>query len=266
MTQATTYQGIRETRKPQEPRHTTTRNLQTTRDAIHAYCGNLETDESLWKGTRNPNIRTRIQQFLYKTLHGTQKIGRFWSNITEYENRQNCTICNVTESMEHILIHCAAIPTRTIWNLARNTWPHDPDLWPDISIGTIMGCGSLAIPNANPLENAHPPRRIREGKKRLLQILVSESAHLIWVLKCERVIQEHIHTANETYHRWLRAINMRLTSDKITATKIKRDEKSKKKVKSTWEHVLRKQGDLPDDWITSREVLVGRGARHAGAP
>ena len=266
MTQATAYQGIQETKKPQEPRHTTTRNLQTTRDAIHAYCGNLETDESLWKGTRNPNIRTRIQQFLYKTLHGTQKIGSFWSNITEYENRQNCTICNVTESMEHILIHCAAIPTRTIWNLARNTWPHDPDLWPDISIGTIMGCGSLAIPDANPLENTRPPRRIREGKKRLLQILVSESAHLIWVLRCEHVIQEHIHTANETYHRWLRAINTRLTSDKITATKIKRDEKSKKKVKSTWEHVLRKQGDLPDDWITSREVLVGRGARHAGAP
>ena len=105
--------------------------------------------------------------------------------------------------MEHVLIHCAVAPTRIIWDLARNTWPHDPELWPEISIGMIMGCGSLAIPDANPLENARHPRRIREGAKRLLQILISESAHLIWVLRCERVIKEHTHTANETYHRWL---------------------------------------------------------------
>ena len=266
MTQATAYHGIRENRKPREPRNTTIRNLENARNAIHEYSNNLETDESIWKGTRNPNIRTRVQQFLYKTLHGTQKIGNFWSNIRDYETRQNCTICNTIESMEHILTQCAATPTRIIWNLARNTWPHDLNLWPEISIGTIMGCGSLTIPGANPPRDArNPPRRTREGQRRLLQILISESAHLIWVLRCERVIQEHSHTANETYHRWLRAINTRLTDDKIIATRIKRDEKSERKVRNTWEHVLRKQEDLPDDWITSREVLVGRGARHAGA-
>ena len=270
LSQATAYQGIKENRKPCEPRNTTVRNLQIARNAIQEYSGNLETDESLWKGTRNPNIRTRIQQFLYKTLHGTQKIGSFWSNIRDYEACQHCTICNVTESMEHILIHCTATPTRTIWNLARNTWPHDPTHWPEISIGMIMGCGSLTMPAANaanpPRDARHPPRNTTEGAKRLLQILISESAHLIWVLRCERVIQEHSHTTNETHHRWLRVINTRLTDDKIIATKIKRDEKSKRKTRNTWEHILRKQGDLPNDWITSREVLVGRGARHAGAP
>ena len=48
--------------------------------------------------------------------------------------------------------------------------------------------------------------------------------------------------------------------DKILATKIKCDEKTIKKVKNTWEHVLKKQGDLPNDWIDSPEVLVGSGA------
>ncbi|KAH9973170.1 hypothetical protein BJV77DRAFT_968467 [Russula vinacea] len=91
---------------------------------------------------------------------------------------------------------------------------------------------------ANPPRDArHPPRNTTEGAKRLLQILISESAHLIWVL------------------RWLRVINTRLTDDKIIATKIKRDEKSKRKTRNTWEHILRKQGDLPNDWITSREFL-----------
>ncbi|KAI0255230.1 hypothetical protein BJV78DRAFT_1178474 [Lactifluus subvellereus] len=52
----------------------------------------------------------------------------------------------------------------------------------------------------------------------------------------------------EIHHRWLSTINARPTNDKLTATKIK--------PKDTWEHVLRNQMDLPDDWITSREVLV----------
>ncbi|KAF8494746.1 hypothetical protein F5888DRAFT_1616776, partial [Russula emetica] len=96
---------------------------------------------------------------------------------------------------------------------------------------------------------------------RLLQILLPESAHLIWVLRCERVIQKHTHTESETYHRWHQTINRRLTDDRITAIRIKRDKQSLQKIKDTWEHVLKKQRDLPHDWITSRKVLVGRRAR-----
>jgi hypothetical protein len=133
-----------------------------------------------------------------------------------------------------------------------------------------MGCGSITLPvvkpqRDDPQRQRNPERNAPKGATRLLQILVSESAHLIWVLQCERVIQEHEHTANETHNRWLRAINARLTDDKIIATKIKRDEKSRRKTVNTWEHVLRNQGDLPNDWITHHEVLVGRGAWHAAA-
>ncbi|KAI0247638.1 hypothetical protein BJV78DRAFT_1244199, partial [Lactifluus subvellereus] len=40
--------------------------------------------------------------------------------------------------------------------------------------------------------------------------------------------------------------------------KNQRDKKPTQIVKNTWEHVPRKTMDLPDDWITGREVLVGR--------
>ncbi|KAI0245444.1 hypothetical protein BJV78DRAFT_1138595, partial [Lactifluus subvellereus] len=86
----------------------------------------------------------------------------------------------------------------------------------------------------------------------LLQILLSESAHLIWVLRCERVIQDRTHSTDEICHRWLSTINARLTDEKIAATKIKRDKRTIQKVKDTCEHVLRNQMDLPDDWIQSR--------------
>jgi hypothetical protein len=50
----------------------------------------------------------------------------------------------------------------------------------------------------------------------------------------------------------------RLTNDRMMASKIKRDKKTLQKVRDTWENVLRNQMDLPNDWITSCEVLVGR--------
>jgi hypothetical protein len=153
--------------------------------------------------------------------------------------------------MEHVLIHCNAAPPREIWNLAKNMWPHDPHLWPEPSLGIILGCGSISLPQ-------EPAPR---GAMRLLQILVSEAAHLTWVLRCERVIQERSHSISEIHHKWLRAINVRLTDDKILAMRIKRDQKSIQKVKDTWEHILSKQMDLPHDRIASRKVLVGRRTR-----
>ena len=62
----------------------------------------------------------------------------------------------------------------------------------------------------------------QKGATRLLQILISEAAHLIWVLRCERVIQEKRHEGREIVARWEKAINRRLTNDKITATIIKK--------------------------------------------
>jgi hypothetical protein len=168
--------------------------------------------------------------------------------------------------MEHILTQCTATPTGTIWNLAQNTWPHNPNLWLEISIGIIMGCGSITPPKTPPEEANQTQNNVPKGATRLLQILISKSAHLIWVLRCERVIQDRTqnraHTTNEIHQRWLRSINARLTEDRITATRIKRDKQSFQKIRNTWEYVLKKQEDLPQDWITSHEVLVGRRVRH----
>lgn len=54
-----------------------------------------------------------------------------------------------------------------------------------------------------------------------------------------------------------RAINKRLTDNKITATRIKRTKKKLDQVRDTWEDVLTTQGDLPNMWMNNREVLVG---------
>ena len=51
------------------------------------------------------------------------------------------------------------------------------------------------------------------NRARLLRILLSESARLIWVLRCERIIQETLHTNEAVKTRWYNKINHRLSLD-----------------------------------------------------
>ena len=262
LNQRKAYSGIRERKKPHH-RRTTDANLQLTRVALEEYNGDLETDATIWKSIQNPNIRIKVRQFLYKAMHGTQKVGNFWRNVPGLEERGICQRCQTTESMDHILIHCNERTTQLTWQLARNLWPHELPPWPEITIGLILGCGSMLGPPRPPTPDEvadNRPRRNR-GATRLLQILISEAAHLIWVLRCERTIHEKSHTGTEIERRWRQAINRRLTEDKITATKVKRDIAQRRKVKGTWEPVLGKPGDLPDNWMNNREFLVGTRVR-----
>jgi ribonuclease HI len=257
------YKGILE-RKPPALRRTTLSNIQLTREALAAYHDNQETDHTIWNSLKNTAIRLRIRQFLYKALHGTQKIGDYWKHITGHEERQTCHSCNSTESMEHVLIHCRAPPTTIIWPLARQLWPHAPHLWPTPSLGIILGCGAIHPPTQQlpnePQQPAIPTHnRPNKGTTRLLQILLSESAHLIWVLRCERTIQNKSHLASEIKSRWFLAINARLREDKITAARIRRDKNYTAMIASTWEPILSRDSDLPisHNWIQDCEVLVG---------
>jgi len=81
---------------------------------------------------------------------------------------------------------------------------------------------------------------------------------LIWVLRCEKVIQEKGFSEREIRVRWYRAINERLTIDKVTVTKIKRNHKFTRTVIATWELALKKEKEIPANWIQCGEVLVGR--------
>ena len=261
LTQRQAYKGIRERIKQRE-RKRTTLNIQRTSATLEEYNKEAETEESIWKGIQNPSVSNKIQQFLYKAMHGAQKIGQFWENIPNYEQRSLCQSCQVTESMDHILTECSALPNRIIWSLAEDTWPHRNIPWPTISLGIILGCGSLKPPRDDAQQGNEASRGTNSrGATRLLRILISESAYLIWVLRCERTIGNQTHSETEIRKRWLKVINKRLTEDKIIATTIKRNTEHKNKVKHTWEAVLTMIETLPDQWMSNREVLVGTRSR-----
>ena len=130
------------------------------------------------------------------TLHDTQKIGKFWSYINFYEDHADCSHCNIPKTMEHILLHCLADPADTIWQLAENLWLHAQNLWPPLNLETLLGCGSIHIlldQFLQALRNPNDPLQHLQYYKGamcmcLLQILLLESLHLIWVIHCERAI------------------------------------------------------------------------------
>ena len=260
ISQATAYRGILENKHPRE-RESAKRNLQRTRDKVREYSGTIETNEAIWQNLRKKVLRTRVKQFLYKTMHNVYIVGAAWKHIRGAETRQKCAICNTEDSMAHILTECDSLTRRGIWTLARQTWPHAPELWPNIDLGIILGIGSLTLPRARNVRNeernnTHPTLRER-ATLRLLQIILSEAAHLIWVLRCERVIQNTRIEEQWIRKRWLGMINERLTTDRITAYKAKHDKIFTKLAKHTWKKLLIRNGTLPDSWFQNCEVLVG---------
>lgn len=133
-------------------------------------------------------------------------------------------------------------PASELWKLKTGD-----DLRP--SMGEIIACGAI--------------EKADKGETRLLRIVVSESAHLIWKLRNERVIGgKNPASTREIKNRWCKSINNRLAFDcALTDTK-KYGNKSLRKsvVRGTWSKVLRDEDRLPRNWFReSSGVLVGVG-------
>ena len=211
------------------------------------------TNTNLWTRCRHPDIRRPVQAFLYRAMNGALQIGQFWDNIPQHAHKSHCASCNASpESLDHILIDCDNDAVTTVWSIARQTWPSSFGPWPDVQLSLILGCGSIALPLEDDESLTHT------GPSRLLRILISESAHLIWVLRCERTIQGLHHSTNTIKSRWLNKIDHRLNLDRHIATIYNRKPVTQKLVKDTWQPSLLEQNpSLEEDWITNHEVLVG---------
>ena len=259
ITQALAYKGIQE-RSEKKQRRTTALNLEKVRSDIELCVGTQEPDDAIWKNIRKLPIRPKIQQFFYKTLHDAYKIGRFWLNIQTMEERCFCQTCRNDETIDHILTTCEH-PARTIvWKEAEKIWPHGENTWPRITLGTIIGCNTLTVETLQKKKDGSGQTRLTKqqdpGATRLLKIILSESAYLIWSLRCERAIRGKERTDGEIKATWLQVINRRLSEDKTTATKVLRREQYTNMVKDTWDRALYKRHrDLPEDWINRRVVF-----------
>ncbi len=129
-------------------------------------------------------------------------------------------------------------------------WAKKHPEWPDLSIGSLLGCG-LAI-----FEDEK--KRAIISTARLYRILITESMYLIWKLRCESVIGRDGEppTENEIVNRWVHVINERLEIDRSLTNELKFGKQYSlppKLVLDTWRGTLENERNLPKNWL--HEVL-----------
>jgi ribonuclease HI len=280
LTQKIAYAGIRE-RKPKTERRRTRARMTTTTESMDTDDIQEVTVPDIWRGMKAGTIRPNVREFLYKVAHDTQLLGDRWADSSTPE-RASCTACgDGNESMEHILFECDNTTRRTLWHLAKETWVDSHHTWPNIELGKLIACGTLRFkvePGAATKKEQRKRDRIATGASHRLQILLSETAHLIWAIRCERVIQGRVHTKRSVEGRWWSQINARLRTDRIVALKIKKKPKDLLRMASTWGPIVDKYGShnkadaiaYDADWLTSQGVFSGYGVRprvpHSQAP
>ncbi|KAJ7190514.1 hypothetical protein GGX14DRAFT_604158 [Mycena pura] len=249
------YHGIREEKmKKLTARASTTTQLRIIRDAVRDTFGRCVTDADVWNSLNIKDFLPRPSQFLWKCVHNAHKVGSYWTHIPECDERVACRDCGEIESLEHILIHCESPGRELIWTAAETLWLERESEWPEISLGTVLGCG-LAEFRAD-------GGKIDRGAQRLYRILISESAYQIWRLRNEHVIDRDGVPASEEeiMNKFKFAINQQLQMDKLLAN---RPRKGKlpvlppKLVLTTWSGILDDAQNLPADWLRVPRVLVG---------
>ncbi|KAJ7670106.1 ribonuclease H-like protein [Mycena polygramma] len=250
--QATFYAAIRATHTHPE-RMKTIIMLDRTRYAVNDQCGKTPQNEDIWKSIRDRDIDRRVRNFLWKSMHQSYKCGEYWRSITNFEQLAVCHSCNVDDSLEHSLVECSAPGQEIIWSLCMKLWNMKHREMPTMSIGLIMGCGLTRFKDS---KGKNFP-----GANRLFKIIVSESAYLIWKLRCERVIQHKSHTESEIHNRWVTCLNNRLKIDRLLTDRSRYGDRALnfKTVLDTWDGVLMDNKNLPENWIWQSGVLVGIG-------
>lgn len=262
MTQKLAYTAIREKEmETYQKRPRTVDNLTRAIDNIDCFFGITPSESAIWKGLRHKDIRKEVRYFLWMAAHDAYMIGTNWQRANyspELQQRGECEICGRTETMEHILSECDAPGQRQIWQMAKLLWKKRNKKWPRPSLGAILSC-----PIAPFVTKQGKPKT---GDARLYRILMTESAHLIWKLRNERVIRQSDEAAkgtatrDEISARWLAALNARLTEDCALTDPGKYGKRALKPglVERTWSSTLDHEDDLPHEWWRGRTgVLVG---------
>ncbi|KAF9014756.1 ribonuclease H-like protein [Hymenopellis radicata] len=232
------------------------RNLRTVQSAIEDRSGTKPSWSLIWKAIEHKDLSRNVRQWMWYALHGAFKLGRRWLHIPGCADRAFCQHCGREDTMSHILFECSIPGQAEIWHLARYVVEGKKVDWWEPTLGLILGAPLIRIKSSSckPLP----------GSSRLLRIVLSESAHLIWSLRCERVVV-HQNSPGKWWspahieNLWRQRINERIKIDCLMTSRSRfgRSTLSVRMVTNTWSGTLRDEGALPAQWVWQPEFLVG---------
>jgi len=138
----------------------------------------------IWKGICHKDLNLKQQYFLWMLAHEAYRVRDYWlrMNNLAYQWRGYCQHCeSKTETLEHILTECTTPGQKESWGLAEQLWKLRHKTWLMPGPAAIIACTQAHFPDRNGTPTP--------GDTRLYQILVTETAHLIWKIRCQRVIE-----------------------------------------------------------------------------
>ncbi|KAI0326749.1 ribonuclease H-like protein [Cubamyces sp. BRFM 1775] len=241
-------------------RRATERNLAMVTDATATYAKQTLDAGQLWRSLYHKDLRRTMRDFWWTALHGALRVGTFWEKIPTLEHRASCSHCGVTEDLEHIWLRCDVPAWDTLWKLVSALLTKRGIGLPRLTFGVLLAAPALYA------HNAANVRMKGKGATRLLRIALTETCHLIWKLRCERVIDrngdpDHYHSMAEVCNRWFYAINKRLRLDQLLtrpALFFFFFNSGADIVLDTWRGTLEDELALPEDWTRCEGVLVGK--------
>ncbi len=150
--------------------------------------------------------------FMWMLLHDGYTVGRHWKHISGCEDRKNAKCVAQRKVWTTYSWGCDAPGQREIWGLAQQIWRQKTKTDLTIMKGIIMSCG-VRPPSSHRSQT-------KQGTERFHQILISESTHLIWKMRNDRVINDKPHhTTRGIEQRWIHALNHRMKLDCILSNR-----------------------------------------------
>ncbi|OJT08309.1 LINE-1 retrotransposable element ORF2 protein [Trametes pubescens] len=255
LTQSLAYRGVKRA-CPAKARRATEVSIAEIVEAAVGASGIEPSAGGVWCALRRDPVSRPIRDFLWKTIHGAQKVGTYWKHIPGFEERAICEACGATEDMKHILTSCCVPGQNLVWRVVIKMLSRKGIAVPPISLGLALG-GPLFVVHTE-------DGGVDQGATRAARLLLSEAVHVIWVLRCERVIgwtdtPTRKHTDSEIVNRFAAKLNRRIALDQgATNVRMHRKRAVKvAKVQNTWKGLLREEHTLPEDWMGMQGVLVG---------
>ncbi|KAJ7158298.1 hypothetical protein C8R43DRAFT_1095917 [Mycena crocata] len=219
--------------------------------AVKATYGRKPTAAAIWKSIRHPDISRQVRNFLWKTLHGANRLGKHWRHVPDMEERETCGHCGVEETMEHILFSCESPGQAEVWSLAKKMRLLAHNDWPEPSFGLVLGC-ALAVFKT---DDGKPDL----SSARLYRMIISESIWAIWKMRCDRVIK----FGGEAFSQAELSIDRALTNRVKFGKQYSVDPQ---RVLDTWKGSLYEEEKLPERWLGAPEVLVGVAPMRSNRP
>ncbi|RPD58238.1 hypothetical protein L226DRAFT_466248 [Lentinus tigrinus ALCF2SS1-7] len=256
MTQKLAYRAIRARKDAKtKPRPRAVANLDMITSGLQDRFGIQLRDETIWRSLRSRHVTREAAQFLWMGIHDGFMIGTHWLRpkmADELKTRAKCATCGELESMTHILFDCPAEGQETAWKLLKKLWQLTGCEWKRPCWGTAFGAACAVFKSADGAR--------KHDLESLWCILCTEVVHMIWKMRCERIIQKGgaEFTRRETTNRFYSALESRLMVDRRVAAKASSKRALKPDdVARIWHPILEDRDNLPPNWVVQSGVLVG---------